>query len=346
MNKSNATTSIDSFNNNSTTVPANLVITILAYVDSANRVATTLAFIFYFALVLLTKKLRSLSLLYVHHANFVGFLFVLMYMIYFATNAPNSNDPNLNDLLCRITETAWGVLKYLRFYSVLLIAIYRLAAVYFIEKFKLINRSRLALIAPIALVWLLSTSFYLAIKFAFGTTYGNLFCIDGFSTNLNDSIGYLIVSTIIAIAIPSCLVTVIYFLIRRRLILNASKANKLHRRVRLNSITSHAITANVGSRDQLRQERKETFRNTRLGHQLIALNVCYLLCFSVSFILSFRYIIPNFNEKFYYLRQILRILNISFQGLIPILSLIFNPNVSLRRLRIAHLTSVHPSYKS
>lgn len=76
-----------------------------------------------------------------------------------------------------------------------------------------------------------------------------------------------------------------------------------------------------------RQKRNELRKKKRLNQQLIAVMICYLMSFLVSFILQFRYIIQDFNQKFYYFRQILRILNVFFQSLIPVVSLYFNPHL-------------------
>lgn len=86
----------------------------------------------------------------------------------------------------------------------------------------------------------------------------------------------------------------------------------------------------------LKQKRYELKKTQRLNKQLIAVMICYLLSFLVAFILNFRYIIPDFNPRFYYFRQILRILNVFFQSLIPVVSLYFNPHLTriLRRFRI------------
>lgn len=78
----------------------------------------------------------------------------------------------------------------------------------------------------------------------------------------------------------------------------------------------------------LKQKRHELQKTRRLNKQLIAVMICYFLSFLVSFVMNFRYIIPDFDKKFYYFRQVLRILNVFFQSLIPVVSLYFNPHLS------------------
>lgn len=86
-----------------------------------------------------------------------------------------------------------------------------------------------------------------------------------------------------------------------------------------------APTTMSSDEKQLRLKKKELLRTKRFNQQLIAMMLCYLVSFLVSFALNFRHIIPDFNAKFYYFRQILRILNILSTSLIPVVSLYFNP---------------------
>ena len=334
-----------------------LFVTVLTYVDYVNRVVSSLMFIIYLVFVILLKELRTLNLLYVHHANFVGFIFVLMYMIYFTSSVPTTKDPVLFDQLCTATETIWGVVKYLRGYSVLLIALYRFMAVFYIEQFKTLNKSYALISAPIAVVWVLSVVLFLSTKFGFQTTYGNLFCIDGFSANLSNVIGYLTVSSFLCILVPFSLITLIYIMIRRKISQNRSITSSNHQsktqtmavndpqsenkslEMSLGQFSTLQETCATGIspmnrvKAQKQRARYEMKKNIRFNIQLIAMNICYIMCFSMSFVLSFRYVIVDFNERFYYFRQLLRILNILFQAMIPVLSLYFNPNISVRKIR-------------
>ena len=323
-----------------------MFVTVLTRVDEVNRVLATLSFVVYFFFVLLIKELRTLSLFYVHHANLVGFIFVIMYMIYFKSTSPVTSDPAWFVPLCTITEVIWGLLKYLRSYSVILIAFYRLAAVFYPELFKKINKSYITILVPISFIWMLSGLVFAATKFGFNTTYGALFCIDGYSTNSTNTVAYLIVSSVLAIVLPFVANTVIYVCIKRRL---DQTYFKLRQRVkRKTALDDSCITGTVinasgqftgatvassKSKRSVLGATSETRKNQRFNIQLISLNVCYLVCFVMSFILSFRYIIPDFNARFYYFRQILRVLNIFFQAMIPVLSLCFNPLFSYKNIK-------------
>ena len=344
--------------NSSQSMSIDLFTQIMNHVDQVNRIVSALLFIIYFLLVICLKELRTLNLLYVHHANFVGFLFVLMYLVYFNAMLPNTGNAQLNDALCQLTEYIWGILKYLRAYSILLIALYRLAAVKYVNLFKLVNKSYFNILVPIAVEWLFSVVHFLAIKFAFGTTYGNSFCIDGYSTSFESTLGYLIVSSTICILVPFVIITIIYLVVRSTLLNSAAKMrnrsmseqkmsevstsdkpkafslpNLSFRNVSFKSNEPTASSSNGRRRSSTAAKKKSELRkNRQFSLQLISLNICYAICFSMSFILSFRYVISDFNQKFLYVRQILRILNVLFQAMIPVLSIMFNPNIKLSKL--------------
>ena len=114
-------------------------------VDYVVRVVSLLLFVIYFVLVLILRELRTKNLLYVHHANAIGFVFVLMYMVYFNATTPSTSNPSVNVSLCKLTEFIWGILKYLRSYSILLIALYRFVAVKYVNVFKRINKSHISI---------------------------------------------------------------------------------------------------------------------------------------------------------------------------------------------------------
>ena len=308
--------------------------TLLTYLDCLNRILSALIFIAYFSLVLKYRELRTISLLYVHHANFVGFLFILMYLAYFSSTAPSTTNPKLNDLLCQLSEFVWAVLKYLRSYSVLLIAVYRISAVKNSKLFKFLNKSWINMSMPIVFIWITSIGLFLATKLTFRTTHGDLFCIDGYSTHLNSTIAYLTVTSVLGILAPFALTSVIYLLIRRYLRQSSQKFGrivKLSYNNKSDTLNSNSLIEKIS--DPVSSEspisKSNLSKNQRLSSQLLALNLCYIMCFSMSFTLSFRYIIPEFNQRFYTIRQVLRILNVFFQTMIPIISIVYNPNISL-----------------
>ena len=184
--------------NKTLTVPSQPLFTIvLNQVDMVVRISACLIFISYFLMVFFMKDLRKSSLFYVHHANLVGFLFVLMYIFYFNSTQPSFDSPYLNDLFCKMSEISWSMLKYLRTYSILLIAFQRFIAVYKSSLFKRISNSYLYFSMPIVCSWIISIILVVSTKLGFQTTYGTLYCIDGFSKDMDDQVRYLVVTTIL-----------------------------------------------------------------------------------------------------------------------------------------------------
>lgn len=177
---------------------SDLFVTILTYVDYVNRILSMLIYITYAVFVVKYKFLRHKSLIYVHHSNLVGFLFCVMYIFYFGSSLPATSNSYANLVFCVMSEIIWSLLKYLRSYSILLIALYRLLAVFFIQLFKFFNRSYWLLLMPILLSWIFSGVVFVATKYGFHTTYGSLYCIDGLGRSLDETINYLIVTSVVS----------------------------------------------------------------------------------------------------------------------------------------------------
>jgi hypothetical protein len=310
----------------------------LVYIDKIVRIFSILIFLFYFLLVLISKEQHKKNLIYVHHANLIGFLFCLMYLLYFKEKHPNFKSDDVNAVLCKLSELSWALLKYLRAYSILIIALYRLIAVFWSNLFKRLNSSLFKLLIPIFVIWSMSLVLFLSTKTIFNTTSGTFYCIDGFSENFRDKLSYLIVNTTLCIILPFSLIVIIYWMIRFELMKSQNRIfpGQHQQKMRSNSkrasnnITITSTTSTTNNSSFPFNNNDVHLKNRRLNKQLIAMNFCYLACFTVSSILSFRYIIPNFNKNFYYLRQTLRVLNIFFQSLLPIISIYFNPNFSYK----------------
>lgn len=324
-----------------------LFISILSYVDFVNRISSILIFAGYFTLVFFNKKLQNKNLFYVHHSNFVGFLFCLMYIFYFSSNQPNFTDPNLNDLYCKLTEIAWSMLKYLRPFSLLIVALYRFLGVFYNNFFKKINKSKFYIFLPVFVVWMFTIVVFLSTKFGLQTTYGSLYCIDGYSNIFENRLTYLILTSFISIFLPFSSILIIYIAIRikintfpsnskiRRLAHSTASIQPVGFETKISSISamddfsSNKLEARPNSSSHASKKKSEMSKNKKFNEQLIAMGVCYLMCFLVSFVLNFRYIIPNFNVYFYYYRQLLRILNILFQSMVPIISLYNDPHLNI-----------------
>ena len=280
------------------------------YIDLTVRCLSFSIFVMYFLLVIFLRELRRSNLFYVHHANFINMIYVLIYLSFFNSTVPTLGSAFWNDFFCRFVEILFGFLKFQRSYSVLLIAFYRVTAVYAINFHKKINKTNLNIMLPVLLSWILSLVLALATKFAFNTSYSSSLCVDGYSIYLFEIINYLATTSVVSITLPFVLTMVFYFMIKKKLEKNSS----------LSSITTDK---------KAKQNRKEQ----RFSTQLIAINTCYIVSFSIAFVQTFRYIIPDFNTRLYYLRQSLRTLNLSSVAVLPIISIYFNPMITFRNMR-------------
>ena len=163
------------------------------------------------------------------------------------------------------------------------------------------------------------------------------------------TVAYLIISAVFDLVVPYTAVTVIYILIKIKLNKNShttkaepktghpplSQAEPTATATASHTFMNSTVLDNMTNQvkaDKLKQKR-EMKKNKRFSIQLIAMNACYIGCFTMSFILSFRYVIDDFNNKFYYFRQLLRIFNVLFQALVPLVSLYFNPNISIKKIK-------------
>jgi hypothetical protein len=321
-----------------------IIITVLTYIDDVNRIVSMAVFGVYFILVILISELRKRSLLYLHHANLMGFMFSLMYIFFYINSMPNFT-PYFNKIFCTASEATWSLLKYLRPYSILVIAFYRLIEAYNPKLFKEFNSSLITISMPIALVWITALILFLSTKYGFETTYGSPYCIDGFSTDTSDVVNYLIVTTVLSMIVPLILITLLLIRIHSQLNYLWDNINKqlIERKANEQIAFIHLryafkfdeITATRAVHEKEERKIKSELRRSReQNKQLMCLILCDVICFAASFVLSFRYIIPDFNSKFYYFRQILRIVNVFSQTMIPCVSLYYG---SLRRRHFVRL---------
>ena len=195
----------------------NKFIVFLTFIDILCRLFAFLLYVFYFVAVFLIKDLQRISLIFVHHVNFVNCIFCVHYLFYIYNLHPSFDDKTLNKVLCTISKTLWAVIRYARLFSMLAVAVYRWIAVYKVNLYKKFDISYSILLAQVALTWIISIILFVATKFAFNTTYGQLYCFDGFSDYTFDSIRYYVFTSVLGTLLPTFLVILIYILISHKL---------------------------------------------------------------------------------------------------------------------------------
>ena len=207
---------------NSTQPPIDYVNIVLNNVNIVVDVITLALHLAYFLLIFLSDELKKRTYLYANHAIVASIFYPILMTTYLFITYPNTPDPNLNRIFCTLTETAWIFSKYIRMYSILLIALYRYLAVFYIKWYKKINDSYVLLISPLVLIWIISIGCPIASKFIFQTTVSPALCLDGNSQSFGMTLGYFFFNYTIMIFVPAALILIIY--VRITLKLNSMKA--------------------------------------------------------------------------------------------------------------------------
>lgn len=229
---------------------------ILTYSDYFLRSLSLTIHIGYFVLVLLVKDLRKKSLVFIHQVNFFGLLFSFHYCLYFGKLIPDFPNESLNNALCTASELFWAFLKYTRSNSIFILALFRLVAVRKFDWFRKWISSSSKISITIVLNLIVSIIFVLVLRFSLSTSFGKMFCFDGYSNDLNNSIIYFVLNTLIAIVIPNFLVILIYVYIIRYVKFNETqkveqlKMSKSNVRNAKNSITSRIMSKTASAENQ------------------------------------------------------------------------------------------------
>lgn len=312
MNSSN----FQNFSTNQTFVQEGLtvlIVNIIFYIDTVIRFFSALTHIVYFGSIVVISELRSRALLLVHHANLIGFLFNLHYLYYFNYVHPSFADSALNESLCVLSEVSWALLKTLRTYSIALIAVYRLIAVFKVNLFKKINKSLWFQFGSILIIYLICAILFVSAKYGFRTTYGYLYCFDGYSSIDEDSFSYFLIQATLGIMLPVVFTLIAYLIVTIRI-------KKSKRGIRYESSETRKETL------------REAKRQNQLAKQMYLICLCELGSSVMVIALGLRYSIPNLNEYYNIGRFLLRTFNLLFQAFVPVVSMCYNPNVR-RKLR-------------
>jgi hypothetical protein len=102
----------------------------------------------------------------------------------------------------------WMVLNFQRLYSLLALAVYRYVAVYYIHLFRKIKLFGILMI--IGSSWVVSLIFSLVLKFSLSTTYSKWYCTDGFNYEINMTIIYYVLRTLLGTVLPSLIIFFLY----------------------------------------------------------------------------------------------------------------------------------------
>lgn len=287
---------------------------ILKYAEILVRVGCLTTHLTYFVVLINIKKLRTQTHFFMHHMNLVGLLYVVHHMFYFYYSHPINMDPETSNLLCTLSEIFWGMLKYLRPYSLVLLAIYRYIAITNVRTFKIINQSSYMIVSSVIILWTMAFVIFMVMKISFSTTYEFYNCLDGYAINWHSLINYYVFTTFFAELVPFVLIFVMTIIILHTLKVKMIKLTPP--KLVINSIYQiyPDPRANIQSyvMDGINFDRK-------LTKKLILLTIFYFFVILTSFLFNLKIV---FTDVYLY-RLCLRMINLFFQATIPILSIYY-----------------------
>jgi len=307
------------------------------------RVIAVIIHLVYFGFIIHLKDFRIRQMIYLHNVNFVGFVYCLHYLCYISSQSPTFSDQLINDILCWFSSMLWLSLKYLRMYSLLLLAFYRYIAVFHITFHRTFTKNLCRMILGIVFVWIFSISISLIIKYAFKTKYSIFYCFEGNSDDMNIVIGFLVVNNLTAIIIPMLLIIYVYIriMLKVRELTSKIKLNKvrsqsskitqqdtmntLNNSTRTLSTNTNTNSSNGGSRAQIKRNKQ-----TNMALQLILINGSMILGSIFLIVIDVTLNLATSNNNFYILTQsqfsrpIFRFIFLFTQSLIPILSIVLS----------------------
>lgn len=155
---------------------------IFYYIDFVMRSSFLLSHIAYFLVVISYPELQKMTLFQMHHVNICGLCQSILYSSWLGSIEPGFNDPNLNFIVCNISEFCSSVFKYSRSYSILVLAFYRLYAVKKFSSYMKFANNLKATALTGAINWIIPIILFFSNKYATGSEPG-YFCADGNYSN-------------------------------------------------------------------------------------------------------------------------------------------------------------------
>lgn len=331
---------------------------VVNYIDYVVRVIAVLIHLIYIYFMFRVKKFRNRSYFYMHFVVIVSLLYCLHYVFYINTGGPSFGSLELNLVFCFISEQMWSILRYLRAFSILLLAMYRLFAVKNINLYKKMNSGLSFIYMSIGVSVLFAVFLTFLIKYALNTTYSVYFCSPGYSNSVKEMIVCFVINVIISNFIPTALNLIAYLKIVAKLKLtklNLDKANILESASNNKPANTSKVTPNdfsmatsvfttatsaasVVNTNNNKAKRELNVKQSRFAKQFIFMNVAIVMSNLFSVMVDFMIVLAT-NPAFYYLdamlwqfRPIARILFLIFQSMIPIISIFYNPEVRFLKI--------------
>lgn len=332
-------------NNNSSTNDSDTFTHALNYASIIINFVTLAVNLFYSVLIFVSKKLRKRQYLYLNHANFASLFYAALLAGFSISPYPNIISAQVSLQICRITEVMWLISKYIRVYSVLLIAAHRYLAVFKFDWYKRLNSSLLALVSPLLFAWLVSVVMPIASKYIFGTTVNpknSFYCLDGYSSSSRAVLSYFILNYTLLVFAPTFAIVFIYVRITQQLNLMRNRLKKIRAADRIYEISmlrsiqtaSVMISSKIDEVQTIRNRKRanqakleyKNYEERCFANQFLSLCLLIVLAAFGWSIFQLRNIIPDyFSSKWINWRIFIRMYCALMLAANPIMSLCFLP---------------------
>ena len=349
-------------------VPFDYLYNTLIILDNVLKTAGFLVTLFYIVVLIFSKSLHKRTFMFLNHAAISNIFYETMMILYSFSTHPNVGNENINNILCSTSEIVWIFASFIRAYSMLLLAIYRYLATFHVNIFKRINQSMLCLCSMLASIYGISFVLPFIGKYTFGTSYSFVYCLDGNSPYLLNTILYLIYTYVFLIIIPVPTVIIIYARIMNKLNMLSSNvtSEKKAQGVQLDTASTAVSQAATKSQSKIslantdssavdgvsrRSKKSLTIKDTRklrksydkqktFAYQLIFMCVALVASSFVLVIFLLRNM-PNYFIIFYYFRPIFRIYLVLAMTIVPLTCLYYHPAKTgfLRRIKSQYQSS-------
>ena len=115
---------------------------IISYFDQTSQIISLLIHSGYFLIAFFVKCFHGRTHIYLHHVNVISLLYVIHFMFYFGSRSRSIKSSVKPEFLCTLSELSWSILKYLRMFSLTLLAVYRYWAVFKMKFYKKLNSKK------------------------------------------------------------------------------------------------------------------------------------------------------------------------------------------------------------
>lgn len=251
--------------------------------------------IVYYIIVVVTKSLLKKSSMYVNHSMLVSSFYLIMSIVIEYISPIN---PNLNtEMNTDIAEIFWLFSCYIRFYSIVLLALYRHVSVFKQSLYKKINSSYVYVFAPIVFVWILCIGLSINARLTLHVSVSPIFLQNTNFSSSTNVIWWSFLNIFLMAIFPTQCVMVIYIIINRKSVaLEKQDSNKERFTLTDMAMEISSIERVIKSKHSNAKKRRSASRFRKNANHL------FLMCASMFFtciglgILHFKNSLPDITK--------------------------------------------------